>query len=59
MEANNVRVMEPLKQLEFVIDHLLIALDILLEDDLHGNLPCGSVRLSNNTIGASTLDEDG
>ena len=49
-----MRVLEPLQHLEFVIDHLLIALDILLQDDLNGELPISAVGFSHDAIRPGT-----
>lgn len=44
--------LQALKHVKFVINHPLVALHILLEDDLHGHLASRAVGLSNDTIGA-------
>lgn len=41
-----------LQHFHFVIDHLLVALDILLENDLDSDLSLRAVRLTNNAIRA-------
>ena len=38
MEADDMRMLHPLQHLQLVVDHLLVALDVLLEDDLDGEL---------------------
>jgi hypothetical protein len=54
MEADNVGVLHLLQHLQLVVDHLFIPLDILLQDDLDGDLAVGAVSLSDNAIGSST-----
>lgn len=48
-----MRVPQALEHLQLIVDHLLIALDILLEDDLHRNLALRAVRLAHNSVCAS------
>lgn len=55
MERDNVRMVKFLQEHQLVIYHLFVALDIFLQDDLHGNLASRTVRFSNNTICPSTL----
>lgn len=45
-----MRVLHPLQHFELIVDHLLIALDILLEDDFHSDLSRWTVCLSHNAI---------
>jgi hypothetical protein len=47
-------VLHPLQHLELVVDHLLVALDILLQDNLHGHLARRPVCLSDDTICSRT-----
>jgi hypothetical protein len=54
-ERNDVRMMQPLQQLQLVVDHLLVTLHVFLEDDLYGDLAGGAVCLPDNTVGTSTL----
>jgi hypothetical protein len=54
MELDNVRVLHALQHLQLVIDHLLVPADILLQDDLDGDLALGAVSLSYDSISAST-----
>lgn len=44
--------LELLKHLQLVVDHLLITLDIALQDDLDGDLAIGAVGLTDDAIGA-------
>lgn len=43
-----------LQHVEFVVDHLLVSLDVLLENDLDSDLAGRAVSLSDNSIGAGT-----
>jgi hypothetical protein len=52
-ELDDMRVLQPLKHIQLVIHHLLIALDVLLQDDLDGDLARGTLSLADDTIGAS------
>lgn len=47
-------VLHPLQHLELIVDHLLVSLDILLEDNLHGDLASWPICFSDNTICTST-----
>jgi hypothetical protein len=47
-------VLHPLQHLHLIVDHLLIALYILLKDDLHGNLALGPICLANDAVRACT-----
>lgn len=47
-------VLQGLKHSKLVVDHLLVALDVLLEDDLDSYPPRGALGLSNDAIGAGT-----
>lgn len=53
-ELDDVGVVQLLQHLEFVIDHLLIASDILLQDDLDGDFALGGVGFANDSISART-----
>lgn len=53
VEMDDVRVVQRLQHLQLIIDHLLVALDILLEDDLHSDLSSAAFSLANNAICAS------
>lgn len=59
MELDNVRVFHALQHLQLVVDHLLVSADILLEDNLDGDLALGTVGLPDNTVrsGAQCLSE--
>jgi hypothetical protein len=46
--------LELLKHLKFVIDHLLIALDVSLEDNLDSDLAGRAIGLTNDSICSST-----
>ena len=50
-ELDNVGVLEPLEHLELVVYHLLVPLDILLEDDLDGDLAGRALGLADDTVG--------
>ena len=50
-EAHNVRMLEILEHVQLIVYHALVALDILLEDDLDGHLPRRPFGLSHDTIG--------
>jgi hypothetical protein len=50
-----VRVVELLQKKQLVVDHLLVSLDVLLQDNLDGALSSRTIRLSDNTVGTSTL----
>ena len=49
-----MRVIEPLQHLQLIIDHLFIAFDVLLQDDLDGDLVTLEVCFSDDAICAST-----
>jgi hypothetical protein len=51
---DDVRMLQPLQHGKLVIDHLLVAFDVLFQDDLDGNLASRAVRLTNDSICAST-----
>lgn len=53
-KLDNVRMLELLEHLELVVDHLLVTLDISLQDNLDGHLARGAVSLTNNAICSST-----
>jgi hypothetical protein len=40
-ELDNVGVLEALEHLQFVVDHLVVAFDVLLQDDLDGAFSLG------------------
>ena len=48
-----MRVLKPLEHVELIVNHLLIALDVLLQDDLDSHLARGAVCLTNYSIGTS------
>lgn len=45
---------EPLQHLQLIVHHLLVSLDVLLQNDLNGDLSLGRFGFSDNTIGAGT-----
>lgn len=45
-------VLQALKHVELVIDHPLVALDVLLQDDLDSDLALWAIGLSDDAIGA-------
>lgn len=49
-----MRVLQALQHRKLVIDHLLVTLDVLLQDALDGNLASRTVCLTNDSIGTST-----
>jgi hypothetical protein len=53
VELDNVRMLHPLQHLELVVDHLLVAANILLQDDLDSDLALGAVRFPDDTICSS------
>ena len=54
LEAHNVWVSHSLQHLQLVVYHLVIAFDVLLQDDLHGDFAFGSVGFFDDSVGAST-----
>lgn len=51
-KLDNMWVLQPLEHVELVVNHLLVAFDILFQDDLDGHLARRTVCLTNNSIGA-------
>lgn len=49
-----MRVLETLEHVELVVDHFLVALDVLLQDDFDSNLALWAVGLSDDSIGSCT-----
>lgn len=47
--------MKPLKKVKLIINHLLVAFDVFLENDLHCHFSSRSIGFPNNSIGTSTL----
>ena len=43
-----------LQHLKLVVDHLLVALDVSLEDNLHSDLASRAIGLTNDSICSST-----
>ena len=54
VEPDNVRVSQPLQQVQLIHHHLFVALDVLLQDDLDRNLALRAVGLADNAICACT-----
>lgn len=54
MELDNVWVLHLLQHFQLVVDHLLVTADILLQDDLDGDLAIWAVGLADDAIGTST-----
>lgn len=54
-----MRVVHALKHLQLVVDHLLVAAHVLLQDDLDRDLALGAVGLPDNAIcaGAQCLSK--
>lgn len=50
MEFDNVRVAQILQHLQLIVDHLLIAFHVFLENDLDRDLLAVNVRFSDNAI---------
>jgi hypothetical protein len=48
---DNMRVFHPLEHFEFIVNHLLVAFYILLEDNLYGDLSSGTFCFSDDTVG--------
>jgi hypothetical protein len=40
-ELDNMGMLEALEHLQLVVDHLVVAFDVLLQDDLDGAFPLG------------------
>lgn len=53
-KLDNVGVLEALQHVQLVVDHALIALDVLLQDDLDGDLASRAVGLADDAIRAGT-----
>lgn len=53
-KLDDMLMLHSLQHLKFVIDHLFISLDIFLEDNLHRDLSCRAICLSDDSIGTST-----
>ena len=51
-EAHNVRVLQALEEVQLVVHHALVAPDVLLQDDLDGDLAFRRVGLADDAIGA-------
>lgn len=54
VKLDNVRVVEGLQHLELVVHYLVVALDVLLQDDLDGHLAVRGLCLSHDAICACT-----
>jgi hypothetical protein len=54
VELDNVRVLHALQHLQLVVHHLLVAADVLLQNNLDGNLALGAVSLADDSIRAGT-----
>jgi hypothetical protein len=53
-ELDNVGVLEALEHLQFVVDHLVVAFDVLLQDDLDGAFSLGWLCFSDDAVGSSS-----
>lgn len=53
-ELHDVLVLQPLKHLQLVVHHLLISLDISLQDDLDGYLAKRAIGFAHGAIGTGT-----
>lgn len=51
-EAHNVRVLQALQEVQLVVHHALVAPDVLLQDDLNGDLALRRVGLADDAIGS-------
>jgi hypothetical protein len=49
-----VRMVETLEQIQLVVDHTLIATDVLLQDNLDSHAPLGRFRFANDAICTSS-----
>ena len=45
-------VVKALEHIELVVNHLLVTLDVLLEDNLDGDLAVGAFSLTDDAIGS-------
>lgn len=54
MEFHNVWVLHALQHLQLVVHHLLVSTNVLLQDDLDGDLALGAVSLADDAICASS-----
>ena len=54
MEPNDMRMFHSLKHFQFVINHLLVILDILLHDNLDGIFATFLLSFPNDSIRSST-----
>jgi hypothetical protein len=52
VKLDNVRVLHALQHLQLVVDHLLVAAHILLQDDLDSDLALGAVCFPDDTVGS-------
>lgn len=52
-ELDDMGVLQRLKHSELFVDHVLVSLDVLLEDNLDGNPPRGALGLAHDAIGPS------
>ena len=50
MELDDMWMLHSLQHLHLVVHHLLVALDILLQDNLHGHLARGPICLADDSI---------
>jgi len=59
VELDNVRVLHALQHLQLIVHHLLVATDVLFQDDLNSDLALGAVGLADDAIsaGAQRLSE--
>ena len=53
-ELDNVGVLEALKHVKLIVNHTLVTLYILLEDNLHSNFSAGAVRFSDYAVCTSS-----
>lgn len=53
-KPDNVRVLQILEEVQLIVDHLLVALDILLQDDLDGDLASRAICFADNAVRACT-----
>jgi len=49
-----VGVLEALEHLQFVVDHLVVAFYVLLQNDLDGAFPLGRLCFSDDAVGSSS-----
>lgn len=54
MELDDVWVLHLLQHFQLIVDHLLVATNVLLQDDLDCNFAIWAIGLTNDTVRSST-----